>query len=267
MARLTSIFIDPIYRLLLGPPASHWTGQVLPQAARADEAPGSRGLVLVADGVGGLDLCGAGLAHVMGAAKVPHSILVFPWGHGFGRWLADLTDVAHRDAMAQSIAESIARFKNDRPAEPVFVVAKSGGSGVVVKALERLDEHAVERVILLAPAVSPGYDLTLALRAVRCEMVVFWSPLDLIILGAGTRVFGTIDRVRTASAGLVGFKKPAGSPIGDSQANPYDKLRQVRWRPDMASTGYLGGHLGPDCPLFLRKYVVPLLRTNDSTGC
>ena len=145
MARLTSIFIDPIYRLLLGPPATHWTGQVLPQTALAGEAPGSRGLVLVADGVGGLDLCGSGLAHVIGAAKVPHSILVFPWGHGFGRWLADLTDVAHRDAMAQSIADSIARFKNDRPAEPVFVVAKSGGSGVVVKALERLDEHAVEQ--------------------------------------------------------------------------------------------------------------------------
>ena len=40
-------------------------------------------------------------------------------------------------------------------------------------------------------------------------MVVFWSPLDVFILGAGTRVFGTADRVRTASAGLVGFRTPA----------------------------------------------------------
>ena len=126
--------------------------------------------------------------------------------------------------MARSMADAIARFKTDRPAEPVFVVAKSGGSGVVVKALERLDEHAVERVVLLAPAVSPGYDLTDALRAVRREMVVFWSPFDLIILGAGTRVFGTIDRVRTVSAGLVGFKKPAASPIGESRAT---RLRQA----------------------------------------
>ena len=61
---------------------------------------------------------------------------------------------------------------------------------------------------MLAPALSPTYDLSRALRAVRREMVVFWSPLDVIILGAGTRVFGTIDRVKTASAGLVGFRVP-----------------------------------------------------------
>ena len=63
--------------------------------------------------------------------------------------------------------------------------------------------------MLLAPALSPGYDLTAALRAVRREIVVFWSPLDLIVLGAGTRLFGTIDRVKTVGAGLVGFRVPA----------------------------------------------------------
>ena len=46
-------------------------------------------------------------------------------------------------------------------------------------------------------ALSPTYDLSKALAGQR-EMVVFWSPLDLIVLGAGTRIFGTIDRVRTA---------------------------------------------------------------------
>jgi hypothetical protein len=267
MALFTSLFIDPIYRRLLGPPATRWTGYALSGSAQSDAASASRGLVLVADGVGGLDLCGAGLVHVMGAEKLPHAIMVFSWGHGTGRWLADLTDVANRDAMAQSMADTIARFKADRPTEPVFLVAKSGGSGVVVKALERLDEQSVARVVLLAPAVSPAYDLTSALRAVRCEMVVFWSPFDVIILGAGTRVFGTMDRVRSVSAGLVGFTKPADGPVGESHLNPYDKLRQVRWRPRMAATGYLGGHLGPDSPLFLRKYVVPLLRVDDSTGC
>jgi hypothetical protein len=267
MAWFKSIVIDPVYRLLLGPPAVSWAWDAPGQPSHPDNASGSRGLVLVADGVGGFDLCGSGLAHVMGAAKLPHAIFIFSWGHGLGRWHADLTDAVHRDAMAQTMADAIARFKVERPGEPVFVVAKSGGSGIVVKALERLDENAVARAILLAPAVSPGYDLSGALRAVRCEMVVFWSPLDVVILGAGTRVFGTIDRVRSASAGLMGFKKPAGDPAGDQERHPYDKLRQVRWRPRMAATGYLGGHLGPDSPLFLRKYVVPLLRTDDSTGC
>ena len=72
-----------------------------------------------------------------------------------------------------------------QPSDPVFLVAKSGGAGVAVKALELLDEETVERVVLLAPALSPGYDLTAALRAVRREIVVFWSPLDVVILGRG----------------------------------------------------------------------------------
>src|SRR5205823_1991408 len=104
-----------------------------------------------------------------------------------------------------------------------------------------------EAAILLAPALSPDYDLTRALEAVRREMVVFWSPFDVFVLGLGTRVFGTIDRVRSVSAGLVGFR------------GEWPKLRQVRWRPSMASSGYLGGHVGPDSPAFLRRYVVPLL--------
>ena len=140
---------------------------------------------------------------------MPHAVEFVPWGHGLGRWLADLTDVANRDSQAQLLAESVRRYKTERPLDPIYLVAKSGGSGVVVKALELLDEQQVERAVMLAPALSPAYDLSNALRAVRREMVVFWSPLDVIILGVGTRVFGTVDRIKTASAGLVGFRVPA----------------------------------------------------------
>jgi hypothetical protein len=95
-------------------------------------------------------------------------------------------------------------------------------------------------------------------------MVVFWSPLDVIVLGLGTQIFGTIDRIKTVSAGLVGFRLP--EPLDDAQRAQYAKLRQVRWQPGMASTGYLGGHVGPDSPAFLRKYIVPLLRVADGEG-
>ena len=76
-----------------------------------------------------------------------------------------------------------ARYKAGQPGCPVFLVAKSGGSGVAVKALELLDERDRRTRGLLAPALSPAYDLTAALRAVRREIVVFWSPLDVIVLG------------------------------------------------------------------------------------
>ena len=137
------------------------------------------------------------------------------------------------------------------------MIGKSGGAGLVVWALERLPEHSVETVVLLAPALSTGYDLSVASRAVKREIVVFWSPIDCIILGLGTRFFGTIDRVYGPAAGMLGFRLPLDDP---AVAN---KLAQVRWRLEMARTGNLGGHVGPDLPGFLKRYVAPLLTASD----
>jgi len=217
------------------------------------DGPGA-GLVLMVDGVGGLDLCGTALRYVMGAERSPLTVRLVDWGHGWGRWYADLSNAENHAAHAGAMAAEVLAYRDRHPGAPVYLVGKSGGTGLVVRALEALPADAVEAAVLLAPAVSAGYDLGRALRAVRREAVVFWSPLDLIVLGAGTRVFGTVDRVKAVSAGLVGFRPPPG--VGSA----YAKLRQVRWGRSMALTGYLGGHVGVDSPAFRRKYVVPLLR-------
>jgi hypothetical protein len=115
--------------------------------------------------------------------------------------------------------------------------------------------------VLLSSALSPDYNLAKALRAVHRRMTLFWSPFDVIVLGAGTRLFGTIDRRKSISAGLVGFRQPRG--LDEFAIRQYAKLKQVRWSPRMASTGYLGGHVGPDSPAFLRKYVLPLLEVRS----
>jgi pimeloyl-ACP methyl ester carboxylesterase len=253
MQLLYSSLLKTLFRAHYGAPPDLETGLV------------AQGLVIVADGVGGLDLCGTGLRYVMGALKVPYLVKVVPWGHGFGRWHADLTNAANHERHAREITDSILRFHAESPSAAVFLVGKSGGTGLVVKALEQLPENVVEAAVLLSPALSPAYDLTLALRAVRREVVVFWSPLDVIVLGLGTRIFGTVDRIKSVSAGLVGFRRP--TPGDDRCEDPYRKLRQVRWRLGMATTGYLGGHVGPDNPAFLRKYVVPLLRVGDAENC
>jgi len=253
MDMLYSTLVKQAFRTLYGEPPD-----------LSEEGEG-QGLVLVADGVGGLDLCGTGLRYVMGSLGVKHSVRVVRWGHGFGRWHADLTNVANRDARALEIAAEVTAFQTRRPGAPVFLVGKSGGTGLVVKALEQLPENAVEATVLISPALSPTYDLSRALRAVRREMVVFWSPLDVIVLGLGTRIFGTIDRIKSVSAGLVGFRPR--DLRDEAKRRQYAKLRQVRWRPRMARTGYLGGHVGPDSPAFLRKYVVPLLRVADPERC
>jgi pimeloyl-ACP methyl ester carboxylesterase len=215
------------------------------------EAVEGDGLVLVVDGVGGFDLCALGMKYAAARSGLPHEVRTWSWGHGRWRWFADLTDTANHRRQAAALAAAIERFRDRRPESPVYLVGKSGGTGVAVWALEALPENTVESVVLLGSALSPGYDLSRALRAVRRELVSYHSPLDLIVLGIGTTLFGTIDRVRRPSAGLVGFwvTHPAH----------YAKLRQVRWRPDMARSGYWGGHVGLDHPTFLAHHVLPLL--------
>lgn len=229
------------HRLLYGP---------LPEALPEDRAAG---LVLIADGVGGFDLCTNSLRYAVGWSERPLAVRGHDWGHGFGRWHRDLTDTRNHAEQAAELARRVADDHAEHPDRPRFLVGKSGGSGIVVWALEQLPPDSVERAVLLAPALSPGYDLTQALRALRCELVVFWSPLDCVILGLGTTLFGTIDRRFGPSAGMLGFR------CRDEAVGA--RLRQVRWHPRMAASAYFGGHLGPDHPRFLGRYVVPLLTT------
>jgi hypothetical protein len=234
--------LDRTYRAVLGPP---------PPAPALDQA---RGLVLVADGVGGLDLCGTSLRHMATRGGRPYAVELVQWGHGFGRWYRDLTATHNHRAQAIRLADRICAARADHPRLPIHVVGKSGGTGIVTWALERLDPRSVDTAVLIAPALPPRYDLSPALRAVRGQMTVFWSPLDAVILGAGTWLFRTIDRRRAPSAGMIGFRRPEHPALPAE----YDRLRQIRWRPAMARTGYLGGHVGPDLPTFVARYVIPL---------
>lgn len=234
-------------------------------------APRREPLVLVADGVGGFDLCGKALAKVLKASGLPYTTRVLRWGHGVGRWYADLSNAANQDAWADRVAEAVRRYHDAHPGAAIFLVGKSGGCVVIVKALERLSGGdggpVVDRAVLLAPALSPGYDLAPALGNVRRDLVVFWSPLDVFILGAGTRIFGTSDRVFCSGAGRVGFLRPQAGADAPARLALYKKLRQIRWSARMSSTGYLGGHLGTDSPRFLKKYVAPLLRVEPAAEC
>ena len=92
-----------------------------------------RALVIVIGGIGSLDWCGLALRRLLGNKRPPYTTRIFTWGLGFGRWHADLTNVANRDANARALAEAIRLSKAGQPACPVFMVAKSGGSGIAVK--------------------------------------------------------------------------------------------------------------------------------------
>jgi hypothetical protein len=156
---------------------------------------------------------------------------------------------------AQAVAEMIQTRAREHPSDPIILTAHSGGAGVLVWALEKLpaDVH-VDTVLLLAPALSPEYDLAPALRHVRGKMYAFTSNLDAIVLGAGTSTFGTIDGVKCDAAGRCGFVVPE-----DADDEAYAKLVQVPYEAKWMREGNLGDHIGPMGFRFARNVLAPLV--------
>jgi hypothetical protein len=115
---------------------------------------------------------------------------------------------------------------------------------------------SLERIVLLAPAVSADHDLRAALTCVRGGVDAFYSENDVWYLGLGVAILGTADRERAAAAGRTGFHVTLYAP---ADANLFAKLRQYPWDPNLAWTGNHGGHYGAYQPGFLRVAVLPLL--------
>jgi hypothetical protein len=230
-----------------------------PQRLADQSAQGPRpGVVIVVCGVGGMDFVALSSQWALPRAGVPHEIREFSWSHGKGRLLRDLQDTQHCLKKADELATEVRKIKAQDPERPVFLVGKSGGTGLVLAAAEQLPPQSLERIILLSPALAPTYNLRPALRATKHEIVSFYSPYDQLVLNWGTSQFGTIDRYYGASAGLRGFVIP--KDLNPEDQALYDRLVQVRWKPGMILEGHFGIHMGTSMPAFVAKEVAPWLR-------
>ena len=222
----------------------------------AQEPAARKGVVIIVGGVGGFDFLGPAALAALPKAGVHHELREFVWTHGFGQWLQDLQDAQHQFQKASELADQVRKIKEEAPDRPVYLVGKSGGTGIVLSAASMLPNASLERIVLLSSAVSPTYDLRPALRATKGPIVNYWSAGDWFILGWGTKQFGTMDHVHGASAGLTGFVKPTEGDDLDF----YDRLVQVQWKPDMIKTGHTGGHVGTSFPAFVAQEVAPWLK-------
>ena len=101
-------------------------------------------------------------------------------------------------------------------------------------------------------------------EATKGEIVSFYSPYDLVILGWGTSRFGSIDRVYGPSAGLRRFKVPANLSPEDEAL--YARLVQVPWHAAMILEGHAGGHVGTSLPAFIRTEVAPAAARRRQAG-
>jgi pimeloyl-ACP methyl ester carboxylesterase len=218
---------------------------------------GAQAVVFCADGAGNSAGLSTALRQAVAAERLPLCVETVDWSYGPGRYLADEIDYAHARVGGRRLAARVAAYRQAYPGSRVCLIGHSAGSAVVLAAAEDLPPGAVDRIVLLSPAVSSGYDLRPALRTARQGIDVFCSERDWLVLGVGVRIVGTTDRRWGPAAGRVGF-----NPVitGPDDAALYARLREHPWDPCLAWTGNTGGHFGTyEQPRFLHAYVLPLL--------
>jgi pimeloyl-ACP methyl ester carboxylesterase len=222
-----------------------------------EERPETKPLVWVLDGAGDLKGSSTALAQANSLAGSPVELTVFPWSHGHRRLLMDQVDMSHARLQGAKLAQAIQERKAQEPGRRVVLIGHSAGCAVVLAACDLLPIDAVDRVILLAPSVSTGYDIRPTLWSAREGVDVFCSTKDWIALGFVIRVVGTTDKFWSGSAaGRWGFQPKGSSRLAELEAN---RLRQHFWSQEVAWTGHTGGHHGMHAPGFVQAYLIPLM--------
>lgn len=216
-------------------------------------------VLFILDGVGGMQFMPLLARRALREEGIALATVFDHWQFGLpGEIWTDLMWHRRNRVMGAKLARLILKYRRQFPKSHMHLLGCSGGAGVAVFALESLRRHVrIDTLILACPGLSPTYNLAPALQVVqRCYALV--SHRDNVILGMGTRIFGTTDRRYVAAAGCAGFTIPAGLDVIDRAA--YDRLQEVHWTPDLAALGHYGGHTGWAANAFLRKHLMPLVR-------
>jgi pimeloyl-ACP methyl ester carboxylesterase len=162
------------------------------------------------------------------------------WGVPKPLFVANFSDAKIHDEAESKLAKVI-----DETQGEVNLVGHSAGCGVILGALAKAHRD-VGHVVLIAPSVSPGYDVAPALT--RSNVVHYLSSdRDTVFLKWRCGTFGTYDRVKTPAAGYAGFQTLSPKLI----QHPYD--------PAWDALGNHGGHSDAIGEKFVAAVVAPLL--------
>lgn len=210
------------------------------------------------------------LADGLVAGGAGQEVEIFDWvgrRRGFGALFGE----EENRRQARRLAEHILELKAANPDRPLVITAHSGGTAIAAWALELLPELAGEKqgnegeagqqvdgVVLIASALSPRYDLSPMLGQVAGRVFHLSSDADNFILGAGTLVFGTLDRQFGVGAGKIGFMIP--SDAADAEA--YGRYIEVPYDKAWVELGHYGDHEGMMSVDFGRSVMSDLVRAS-----
>jgi pimeloyl-ACP methyl ester carboxylesterase len=181
-------------------------------------------------------------------------VRVFAWGAPKPLIFLNFSTRSVHEKAERQLAAIIAEHRRQFPDGRLDLIGHSAGCGVILGALARLDgETEVQNVLLLAPSVSPDYEIARALSRVRLRAHVFISDRDTLFLKWRTGNFGTYDRVKTPAAGNVGFNL---DKLPDAL---HAKVQEHRYNEEWRSLGHDGGHFGPLSRRFAQSVLTPLL--------
>ncbi len=223
------------------------------------------GKVFILPGIEGKGPANRNIALGLEKGGASSAIEIFDWTTGLpAAYVVNLVTLERNKRQAAALADRIVAYRDLYPDRPVVLIGHSGGGGVAVLALEALPPgRQIDMAILLAPAISPDYDLSTALRRTRNGIVNFHSRRDVGFLGVGTTIFGRIDRRHGPSAGAVGFKPP--EDLGEEDTALYrERLMQVGWDKSLRKFGASGSHFGWVNQKFVATYLARLIIAGES---
>lgn len=225
-----------------------------PAFAQPATNPSDKAWLLHLPGIGGEMRIDHTFTQGLAQGGVNAEIEIYDWT-GTDRGMVALMQTKRHAEQSSIVATMIEKRVRENPNQKIIVTGHSAGTGIAVWALEKLPEDVmIDDLVLVASALSPTYDLSKALRHVRGKVYAFNSTLDVIILSVGTKGFGTVDRVKSVAAGLVGFEMPE---TGDKEQ--YAKLTQFPYDSDWLRFNNAGEHIGPMMRSFSRNVVARVL--------
>lgn len=210
----------------------------------AHHNPQANHAIFIVAGVGGAN----GYGSLADAVKNPQRhVEIVQWGSPIV--FLNFSSKSVHDEAEEMLAKKLGQWLEKHSGGQIDLIGHRAGCGVILGALPRMHQRGVHSVILLAPSVSPSYDLTGALERVEGAVHVFHSEKDTTFLSWRTSTFGTYDRVKAKAAGNVGF---AGS-------YPSDRLIQHPYDDAWKELGNDGGHFGALSRRFAEQVINPLI--------